>query len=58
MNQLCKNVRSTKPKPTPLETSNTHALQGKKERDVYTKVYNVRRAIFSDQTGKFLVRSQ
>ena len=28
-------------------------LKGKKVRDVYTKVYNVRETIFSDQTGQF-----
>ena len=30
MNQSRKNVRSTKPKPRPLETANTQTLQGKK----------------------------
>ena len=58
MNQSHKNIRSTKPKLVPLETSNMHVLQGKKERDVYIKVYNVRETIFSDQTIQFTVRSQ
>ena len=52
MNQTRKNVRSTKTKP--LETAhNNQLLRSQKKRDVYTKVYNVRETIFSDQTGKF-----
>ena len=51
-------MRSTKPKPTPLELSNTTTLRGKKQRDVFTKVYDVRETIFSDQTGQFPTRSQ
>ena len=58
MNQSRKNVRSTKPKPMPLELSNTTTLRGKKERDVFTRVYDVRETIFSDQTGQFPTRSQ
>jgi hypothetical protein len=58
MHQTRKNVRSTKPKPAPLATTNTSSLQGKKVRDVYTKVYNVRETVFSDQTGQFPTRSQ
>ena len=46
MNQTRKNVRSTKPTPAPLETCDTHKLRGKKERGVYTKVYDVRDTIF------------
>ena len=42
----------------PLETSDAKTLQCKKQRDVFTKVYNVRKTIFSDQTGKFLKKSQ
>ena len=57
MNQSRKNVRSTKPKPAPLETCDTSRLRGKKERDIYTKVYDVRHTIFSDQTGQFPTRS-
>ena len=58
LNQTRKNVRSTKPKPMPLETSDTTTLRGKKQRDVYTRVYDVRSTIFSDQTGRFPTRSQ
>ena len=53
LNQTRKNVRSTKPKPMPLETSDTTTLRGKKQRDVYTRVYDIRSTIFSDQTGRF-----
>ena len=42
MNQSRKNVRSTKTKQKPLETCDTRKLQGKKVRDVYTKIYDVR----------------
>jgi hypothetical protein len=58
LNQTRKNVRSTKPKPMPLETSDTTTLRGKKQRDVYTRVYDVRSTILSDQTGRFPTRSQ
>ena len=51
MNQTRKNVRSTKPKPMPLEISNTTQLRGKKQRDVFTRVYDARETIFLDQTG-------
>ena len=57
MNQTRKNVRSTKPKPVPLEVCDTSQLKGKKVHDIYTKVYNVRETIFSDQTGQFPTRS-
>ena len=52
-NQSRKNVKTTQPKATPFEVSNTTKLKGKKERDIYTKVYNVRETIYSDQTGQF-----
>ena len=48
MNQTCQNVRSTKLKTQPLEVCNTSKLKGKKERDVFTKVYSVREIIYSD----------
>ena len=32
-------------------------LKGKKVQAIYTKVYNARETIFSDQTGKFPKRS-
>ena len=53
LNQSRKNVRSTKSTVKPFETSNKAKLKGKKERDVYTKVYDVRETIYSDQTGQF-----
>eukprot|EP00804_Cyclotella_cryptica_P021690 CCRYP_018272-RA/>CCRYP_018272-RA protein AED:0.40 eAED:0.40 QI:0/-1/0/1/-1/0/1/0/288 len=51
------NVRSTKPKPIPLETFQSPQLVGRKLRDVYTHVYDTRDTIFSDQTEQFPHRS-
>ena len=53
-----KNVRSTKPKRTPLEVPQTATLQVKKARDIYKIVYEVRNTVFSDQTGQLPTRSQ
>ena len=58
LNQSRKNVRSTKPKRTPLEVPKTATLQGHKELDVYTIVYEVRNTVFYDQTGQFPTLSQ
>jgi hypothetical protein len=58
MNQTRKNVRSTKTKSKPLETSNTTSLHGKKVQDVYIATYDPRETIFSDQTGKLPTQSQ
>ncbi len=58
MNQMCKNVRSTKAKRTPLETCDTLQLHGKKVRDIYTTMYDVRKTMFLDQTGQFPMCSQ
>ena len=58
LNQTRKNVRSTKPKARPFEKTEAATLRGKKVRDVYTKVYDVRNTVFSDQTGKFPTRSK
>ena len=44
MNQTRKDVRSAKPKP--LENCDTSTLHGKKVRDIYNKVYDVRNTIF------------
>ena len=57
LNQTRKNVRSTKPTLLPLEISDATSLRGKKQRDVFTNVYNVRETIFSDQTGQFLKKN-
>ena len=51
MNQTRIKLRSTK--PAPMTEANTKSMRGKDVRDVYTKVYNVRKTIFSDQTGQF-----
>ncbi len=52
LNQTCKNVRSTKPKH-PFKELHSNQLQGCKECNIYTKVYDTRETIFTDQTGKF-----
>jgi hypothetical protein len=51
MNQTRKNVRSTKSKSKPFEEANAAPLQSKKVHDIFTKVYDPRETIFSDQTG-------
>ena len=56
LNQSRKNVRSTKPKRTPLEVPNTATLRGCKVHNVYTSVYEVRNTVLSDQTGQFPTR--
>ena len=53
MNQTWDNVWSTKPKPLPLKKCATATLRGKKVRDIYTKVYNVRITVLFNQTGQF-----
>jgi hypothetical protein len=56
LNQSRKNVRSTKPKP--LEELHTNQLRGKKAKDIFVKVYDVRETVFTDQTGQFPTRSK
>ena len=46
LNQTRKNVRLTKPKSKPFETTDASTLGGKKVRDIYTKVYDVRNTVF------------
>jgi hypothetical protein len=58
MNQTRKNVRSTKAKSKPFEEANAAPLRSKKVHDIFTKVYDPRETIFSDQTGKFPTQSQ
>jgi hypothetical protein len=58
MNQTCKNVRSTKEKQRQLETCDTLQLHGKKVRDTYMTMYDIRETMFSDQTGQFPTCSQ
>ena len=58
LNQSRENFRSTKPKCTPLEVTNTSTLQGRKVHDVYTNVYEVRNTVSSNQTGQFPTRAQ
>ena len=57
LNQTRKNVRSTKPKPVPFETSKSNQLRGKKIQDIYLKVYDVKETVYTDQTGQFPQRS-
>ena len=58
------NVRSTTPKRVPLPVATDEELKqliGKKEQDVYTSVidtWTIKNKIYSDQTGKFPVRSR
>ena len=56
LNQNRKNVSSTKPKPKTFVKIDASTLRGKKLRNVYITVYNVRNTVFSDQTGKFPTR--
>ena len=56
LNQTRKNVRSTEPKIQPFGKTEASTLLGKKVRDVYTKVYDVRNTVFSEQTGQFPTR--
>jgi hypothetical protein len=58
LNQTRKNVRSSKPKPVPLEDFHSPHLKGRKARDIFTKVYDVRDTVFNDQTRKFPQRSK
>ena len=66
MNQTQKIVHSTKAKPTtweqpaqsPFKEPNTLQLTGKKVRDVFTRVYDAPKTVFSDQTGWFPMHSQ
>ncbi|EJK51550.1 hypothetical protein THAOC_29271 [Thalassiosira oceanica] len=57
MAQTRKNVRSTKPKPM-QRYEHADKLRGRRERDIFVKVYDARQTVYSDQTGKFPKRSQ
>ena len=56
MNQICKNVQSTK--WAPLESFVSTELKGKEVHVIYVKVYDARETTFSDQTGQFPTRSK
>ena len=58
LNQSRENVRSTKPKRTPLEVPTTETLQGHKVCDIYTSIYEVKNTVFSNQTWQFPTRWQ
>ena len=58
MNQARKNVCTSKHKRVPMEICNTDKLHGKKKRDIFTKVYESRNTMFTDQTGQFPKQSQ
>ena len=60
MNAQRQGVRSTKPKASAdFETaSDAKQARGKKEQDVYFKVYDMKHTIYSDQTGRFPVQSK
>eukprot|EP00804_Cyclotella_cryptica_P026918 CCRYP_014748-RA/>CCRYP_014748-RA protein AED:0.45 eAED:0.45 QI:0/0/0/1/0/0/2/0/231 len=53
MTQASKNVHSTKKPHKGFELVNAASLQGKKEHEVFTTVYNIHNTIFSDQTNQF-----
>ncbi|KAL7529813.1 hypothetical protein ACHAWF_003120 [Thalassiosira exigua] len=57
MNQTRQDVHTTKAPPQPFKLCDTSKLKGKKERDIFIKVYDVRETIYSDQTGQFPTRS-
>ena len=40
-----------------MESCDTTSLCGKKKRDIHTTIYNVRKTMFTNQTGKFPTRS-
>ena len=61
LNQSPAGTRSTKPKRVPLMEANQDELKqmlGVKERDVYIKIWDMRGTLYTDQTGKFPVRSR
>lgn len=58
LNQTRKKLRSTKIKQQPLKECDTRKLRGKKVRDVYVKIDDVKETIYSDQTGQFPKRSK
>ena len=55
LKQSRKNVRSTKPKCTPLEVPKTDTLQGHKAHNIYTSLYELRNTILSNHTGQFTI---
>ena len=58
LNETRKNVRSTRPVLLNLVISIAKNFKSKKQRDVYTKVYDAYNTIFSDQTSQFIKKSQ
>ena len=58
LNQSRKNVRSTKPKRTPLQVPKTSLLEGHKACDIYISLYEIRITVFYNQTGQFPTHSQ
>ena len=57
LNQQRQHVRSTQPRE-PLPEIDTSVTAGKKEKDVYIKVFDMKNQVYSDQTGAFPVRSR
>lgn len=58
LNQTQKKNWYTKTMASPFEQSNTCPLQGKKELNIFVKIYNTHETTFSDQTVQFKTRSQ
>ncbi|KAL7547986.1 hypothetical protein ACHAWF_011259 [Thalassiosira exigua] len=57
MNQTRTNMRTTKAPPQLFELCDTSKIKGKKERAIFTKVYDVRKTICPNPTGQFPARS-
>ncbi len=57
LNQQRQGVRSTKTRE-PLMDIDTSMTKGKKEKDVYFKVFDMKNQIYTDQTGAFPIRSR
>eukprot|EP00804_Cyclotella_cryptica_P022984 CCRYP_014977-RA/>CCRYP_014977-RA protein AED:0.29 eAED:0.29 QI:0/0/0/1/0/0/4/0/551 len=58
LNQTRINIHSTKPIPPPFEEVHSNQLRGREVQNIYTKTYQVRNTIFTDQTGHIRVCSQ
>ena len=58
LNKIPAGMQSTKPAPLPEPNeADLKKAFNKKERDVYIKVWDVKDTVYSDQPGKFPVRS-
>ena len=59
LNQLPAGIRSTKRSPLPeSKQQDLKAAVNKKENDIFVRVWEMKHTVYSDQTGKFPVRSK